>query len=136
MAVTDQNISLNMQVGFGLQENPAQLALNYSESITTTAKYLNNYTETIAANTTNNQVDLATIFAGITEPIAFGMQVLDESPGNPVNWGLASSGTRFGLGATGALLIRLSPDETLPTLYIDNPSLTLSTTLLFTVMGD
>lgn len=134
MAVQDQNVTIDMQIGFAMGSNPSGLPFNYTEPITTTAQFCDSHTVAIDPSETDFEVDLASIFAGIADPIAFGMQDLVESPGVPVEWGLAVGGTRFPMAGTGAMCIRVSGE--LPTLYIDNPSATDMAVLKFTVMGD
>lgn len=126
--LTTQQIEINAQVNFGLSDFTNSLLLNYQEPNSTTASTSNSATVTVTANTTDNQVNLSTLFPITATNNAICYGVVDISnPGQQVNIGLAAGGSRFNMAPSGFMLIRVTGSK--PTLYIDNPSATVTAVL-------
>lgn len=117
----EQNVCIQAQVAFGLGLFSNQSLLNYSEPSTTTAKFSNSTTVAVPPSTSNQQINLSTLFPNIATPILFGMSDISD-PGQAVDWGLASGGTRFPMAAGGFMITRVS--GTGPVVYVDNDSTT------------
>ncbi len=125
MALTTNLVQLNTWLRLGATTT----LLNYIEPSSTTATLQYQTIAVIPASTSNYAVNLATVLAFPTAPIAVGW--LDLT-GTALNWGLASGGTRFSQAANGFNLMRLTTG-TLPTVYFDNASAAVVELQIFAV---
>lgn len=119
-------IQFGCQVVDGMQNQYPNVLLQYQEPSTTTCQFSGAIVVPVFANSTNTQINTATIFGGFTVPVLVGIQEI-TSPSLPVNIGLTSSGPRLQLAPGGILVVRLNAG--FPTFYVDNTS-TNSTALL------
>lgn len=131
---TPQQIQINAQACFGLSQSTNNLVVNYQEPNTTTALFKGIEELSIPANTVNNTINLANYFTAINTALLWGLQDI-SNPGQQVNIGMASSGTRFSMAPSGFFLIRVNGGSS-PILYIDNPSLTTSAILQLIVLAN
>ena len=129
-----QNITIDAQVGMGLQNMPASRLLYYEEPSTTTAKFADTSTIVIPPNTVDQVLNLATLFPGINTALVFVIADITSSPGVPINFGMAAGGARFNMAAMGFFVVRVNGSA--PTLYLDNPSLTQNGILQVSVLAN
>lgn len=118
-AGVSQNIQLGAQMVMGMQSQYPNTLFQYQEPVTTTAQFQGSTIVSVPANTTNNQINTATLFPGCVTPVAIGVQEM-TNPGLQVNVGLSSSDTRLQIAPGGFILLRLNGG--FPTFYVDNPS--------------
>jgi hypothetical protein len=117
----DQEIEINAAVSFGLSYFGNTSLLQYVEPTTTKAKFQNSSTVVLSPNTTNNPINLATLFPSLNTALVYGIKDMSQ-PGQQVNVGMAAGGSRFNMAPGGFFLVRVSGSS--PTIYADNPSLT------------
>jgi len=128
-----QQVQINSQICFGLSQNNNTVLQNYIEPNTTTALFQATLVVVVTANTTNNTYNLATLFPVANTPILWGMEDI-SSPGQQVNWGLASGGQRFNMAPNGYFVCRVAGGA--PTLYIDNPSMSVNALIQLFVISN
>lgn len=116
-AGVNQNVQISSQVAFGLQSAYPEILLQYQEPSTTTAQFSGATTITIPANTTDNTINTATLFSGITTPIVMGF-VDVTNPGVSIGIGTAADDTRIEMAAGGFIIYRTASG--MPTFYADN----------------
>lgn len=128
-----EQIEINAQVNFGLSLTISDLLLDYQEPNTTTALFRGATTIVVPANTSNQQIVLSTLFPAVNSFICYGLQDV-SNPGQAVNIGLASGGARVPLAAGGFSLTRVS--GSVPTIFVDNASVTTPCILRIFAMGN
>jgi hypothetical protein len=117
-----QQFQCSAQVNFGLSDQSNSLLLNYQEPNGNTALYQFTQTQFVPANSTNNAYNLASMFAASNTPAVIGWYDA-SNPGQQMNWGMQSGGSRFDMNLNGFTLLRVTnATATLPTIYVDNPS--------------
>lgn len=116
---SSQQIEINAQTQFGLSYSGNTSLMNYVEPGTTTSRFGLSTTVFVAPSTTDQQINLATLFPFINSAQLWGMQDI-SNPGQQLNWGLASGGQRFQMNPGGFFECRVTGSA--PILYIDNPS--------------
>lgn len=116
---TPEQITINTQINFGLTDFANTLLLNYQEPNTTTCLFQLSQNFIAVANTVNQVIDLATMFSSINTAVLYGIVDI-SNPGQQVNIGMASSGSRFNMNPGGFFLVRANGSS--PTLFVDNPS--------------
>lgn len=126
MTGTAQNIQISALASFGLLDFSHTTLLNYQEPSSSTATIQGTTTENIPATTSNNLINLSTLFPAAATPVALMIIDTTPSPGVALALGLVSSGTRFFLAGGGFILMRLGAGA-LPNIYIDNSSSTIAT---------
>ena len=131
---TAQQVIISGQVAYGLGWNATTVLLNYAEPSTTTCTWESSTVIEIPENTTNNQINLASLFPGVTTAVVYGWQDVTASPGQQLNWGLASSGARFDMAPAGFTVIRVTGSS--PTIFVDNPSASQNAYLQVSCMGN
>ncbi len=131
-AGTNQNVQISSQVALGLQSAYPQTILQYQEPSTTTAQFSGSTTVTIPASSTDNQINTATLFPGITSPICFGIEDVTD-PGVAVSYGTSADDERINLAAGGFAVYRVASG--MPTYYFDNATASDASIRVF-VMGE
>ena len=116
-----QQVEVNAEVSFGLGYGTNTNLLNYVEPGTTTCLFNGSTTIFIPASTTNQAVNLATLFPYINTPVLWGWKDI-SSPGQAVTWSLTSSGATMNQAAGGFCLFRVNGNA--PTVYFNNTSMT------------
>jgi hypothetical protein len=118
---TSSNVQIGSQVVFGLQNQFPNTLFQYQEPNTTTCQFEGSSIVQVAANSTDTQVNTATLFPGFTKPVCYVVTEI-TNPSLPLNIGLSNGGPRLQLAAGGFLLVRV--EGGFPTFYVDNPSAT------------
>lgn len=93
--------------------------VNYVESSANTAGVALKTVVTLSGSTTNNAVNLATLFPGVTAAKDLTIRDITSSPGKATSISAHNSGTKLPMKARGVLSLTLN-GGTPPTLYIDN----------------
>lgn len=126
-----QQCEISAQVNYGLSSMQNALILDYNEPDTTTVLFYASTPQVVTANTNNSTFNLQTLFAGINTAVAIGWSDI-SNPGQEIDWGLALSGSRFKMNPNGFTLIRVNQAlASLPTIYIDNPSVSVNALIQF-----
>ncbi len=134
---TPTQFECSAQVNFGLNNYGNTAIFSYNEPNTNTVAFQQIQQEFVAANTTNNSYNLATIFSQINTGAVVGWYDATPSPGQQLNWGMASSGSRFNMLPQGFSLLRINNTAaTLPTIFVDNPSSSVVAILVFFILAN
>jgi hypothetical protein len=133
---TPVQFELNAQVNYGLSYLGNATVFTYAEPNQSTALFSTSQTVLIPANSTNNTVNLATLFPNVNNPLVFVLTDI-SNPGQEMNIGMASGGSRFDMNPNGFFMFRVSQSTgSCPTLYIDNPSSNMSAFLQVTCLAN
>ncbi len=131
---TAQQVIIAGQLAFGLGWSATTVLMNYQEPSTTTCTLQASSVVKIPKNTTNNTINLATLFPAVTTAVAYSIADITSSPGQQVAVGMASSGSRFQMAPMGMMMFRVNGSS--PTLYCDNASMTTDAYLSVSCMGN
>jgi hypothetical protein len=118
--VTNANpsqIEIDGQVSFGLGYGTNTNLFNYQEPGTTTCLFNGSTTVFIPPSTTNQAVNLTTLFPYINTPVLWGWCDI-SNPGQAVTWSLTSSGATIDMAPGGFSLFRVNGGA--PTIYFNN----------------
>lgn len=132
MAPVAKLVGIFLQCFHGYSDSSHQSLINYTEPSSTTAKYCAQHEAPVVKNTPNNAFNLASLFPAFgTDNVLLTIEEISSTP-LQLNFGFTSGGTRLPLTA---LVARLKTGA-LPTIYIDNPSLTTDATIRISVVGN
>jgi hypothetical protein len=112
-------VEINAQVAYGLGYQSNSVLMNYIEPGTTTALFGNSATVFVPASTTDQVVNLATLFPYINSAELWAVEDI-SNPGQSVLIGTATGSNKFTLAPGGFFEARVYGSA--PTLYISNPS--------------
>ena len=126
---SQQGYNFILQAGFG--QAPGNL-VNYIEPVSVQAGEGLKTVVNIPFNTTNNQINLATLFPALTVINALIVRDITQI-GQAVTISSANTGTKLPLKALG--IMATTPMSAPFSLYVDNASLTAAATLEVTVIG-
>lgn len=118
-----QNLQVEIasQAVLGLSYGVNQTLQNYNENGSTTARFALSQTIFVPPNTTDQSINLATLFPSINSAIMWGVSDI-SSPGQAWSFGMAAGGSRFDINPGGYFSARVNGSA--PTIFVDNPSAT------------
>lgn len=118
-SASPQNVQIGVQAVFGQQQTYPYQLFQYVEPSTTTCQFGTSTIVKIPANSTNNAINTATLFPGLTTPVLWGIADVTYPPLG-MNVGLSSGGARQNMAPQGFWITRVQSG--FPTFYVDNPS--------------
>lgn len=130
---TPTQVTIDADIIFGLAQWANMPLFRYIEPTSTTCLFAESATVVVPPATSNQAVNLATLFPSINTAVAYCVTDISY-PGQQVSIGMASGGSRFTLAANGFLMARVN--GTAPTLYVDNASASASAILRVVAIGN
>ena len=133
-----QAIILSILAGLGVIGDSNNCPVNYAPA-TLIASYVQSVTVPVPAAAANQQITLATLFPGITEPQLVAVQEVSVLAGTAwtgvLKWSWANTGTKAQFLPGDLWLSKLDPAAALPNLFIDNTDANNGAILNITCIG-
>lgn len=124
-----------LQAFLGSPDFQHQTVANFQSNETFTAAAVANTIVSVPANTTDQAVNLATLFPALTATSFIVVQDVTATPGQPFSVTTVSGSGRIAI-AGGGFLAWTQNGGAPPTLYLTNPSTTTASDIQISVMSN
>jgi hypothetical protein len=132
LPVTAQQAYVSVQAYLGLPDYTHQTVIDFVSQTTFTANAPLITTVTVPANTTDQSVNLATTFPGITAVLFLSVADV-TNPGQPFSITTTSGSGRIQIAASSCAAY-LTNSITPPTLFLTNPSVTTASVIYIGIL--